>query len=162
MVTAMQSTTQNLRDPGRGRSAARGRRQAGFSLLELIVVVAIMGILASIAMPNLIQTPTRAREAVLMTNLRTLREVIDQHYGDKGFYPPTLEALAEEGYLRDVPVDPMTGEAEWGVIYDQEGVEDLLEVDILEGEGVETAPGILDVYSLSPDLSLDGDPYSEW
>ncbi|MCG8458604.1 MAG: type II secretion system GspH family protein [Holophagales bacterium] len=150
------------RAPEARTKAAPPTREAGFSLLELIVVVAIMGILASIAMPNLIQTPTRAREAVLKTNLHTLREVIDQHYGDKGFYPPTLEALAEEGYLRDVPIDPMTGEMEWGVIYDQEGVEDLLEADILEGEGLETAPGVIDVYSLSPETSLDGTPYADW
>lgn len=139
------------------------RDRQGFTLLELIVVVSIIGILASIAMPNLIQTPTRAREAVLKTNLRTIREVIDQHYGDKGAYPPSIEALVDEGYLRDVPTDPTTGNQEWGLVFDQE-VEGLdpIAVDIVDDSGALTSAGVIDVYSLSPDTSLDGTPYAEW
>ena len=142
---------------------ARRRSQAGFTLLELIVVIAVIGILAAIAMPNFVQTPRRATEAVLRTNLRTLREVIDQHNGDKGFYPPDLGALVDEGYLREVPIDPITGEAEWGLIYET-GPDDFddpssiaWEVD-LEVDG----GGLIDVYSLSEDLSLDGEPYADW
>ena len=72
-----------------------GQRQSGFTLLELIVVIAIIGILATIAMPALKDVPTRARESVLKTNLRTFRDVIDQHYGDKGRYPKSLQALVD-------------------------------------------------------------------
>ena len=121
----------------------RQRAGRGFSLLELIVVVSIMGILAAIAMPNLIQTPRRAREAVLKTNLRTLRQVIDQHYGDKGSYPATLDILAE-----------------WGLVYDDGG--DGEELDLGDPLAAGAEAGIIDVYSLSEDLSLDGEPYGDW
>ena len=135
------------------------RKARAFTLLELIVVVAIVGILAAIAMPNMINTPRRAKEAVLKTNLRTLREVIDQHYGDKGAYPPTLDALVEEGYLRDVPYDPMTEKQEWGLVYDEgDPYSEPAETDI-DGGG---EPGIIDVYTLSTASSLDGEEYAEW
>jgi len=131
-----------------------------FTLLELIVVVSIIGILAAIAMPNLLNTPRRAKEAVLKTNLRTLREVIDQHYGDKGSYPPALEALVEEGYLRDVPYDPMTDGQEWGLIFDQGDEYDAGAPETeLEDGGV---AGVIDVFSLSEASSLDGEAYGEW
>lgn len=137
-----------------------GARQRGFTLLELIVVIAIIGILATIAMPALKNVPLKARESVLKTNLRTLRDVIDQHYGDKGRYPPSLETLVEEGYLRKIPVDPITQSNEtWIPIYEE------LDPDNPppEIEGGETAePGIIDVQSGSPLLSLDGTPYKDW
>lgn len=136
--------------------------EQGFSLLELIIVVTVIGILSTMALPNLLQTPRRANEAVLKTNLRTLRQVLDQHNGDKGFFPPTLEALVEEGYLRDIPLDPITNTAEWGLEYDDGGeFEDEFvpaETDLPEG----AEAGILDVYSLSEAVALDGTPYAEW
>ncbi len=135
--------------------------QRGFTLLELIVVITVIGILATMAIPNLLQTPRRANEAVLKTNLRTIRQVLDQHHGDKGFYPATLDALVEEGYLRDVPYDPMYGEAEWGLQYEEPEYDDFepAETDFPEGD---TEPGVIDIYSLSEDESLDGGLYSEW
>jgi general secretion pathway protein G len=137
----------------------RGRQQ-GFTLLELIVVVAIIGILATIVLPALKQVPTRAQEAVLMTDLVTIRDVIDQYYADKGNYPPTLEALVEEGYLRSMPLDPITKSTDsWVVVYEEFGDEEVpAETDLPE----DGQPGIVDIHSGSELLSLDGTPYSEW
>ena len=134
-----------------------GARQRGFTLLELIVVIAIIGILATIAMPALKNVPLKARESVLKTNLRTLRDVIDQHYGDKGRYPTSLDSLVELGYLRKIPIDPITKSSEtWVPIYEEPDPN-------APPEGDEAAqPGIIDVHSGSPLTSLDGTPYSEW
>lgn len=136
------------------------RRQAGFTLLELIVVIAIVGILATIAMPALKDMPRRANEAVLKNNLRTLRDVIDQYYGDKGKYPPSLEALVESGYLRKVPIDPITKSAEtWQLVYEEIDPE----APPAETEQDESGqPGVVDVHSGSDATSLDGTPYAEW
>lgn len=136
------------------------RNQRGFTLLELIVVIAVVGILAAIALPNFMNTPPRAKEAVLKTNLHTLRTVIDQFYADQGNYPPSLDALVEEGYLRDVPFDPIAESQEWGLVFDQGGDEgDLPETELGDGGG---AAGILDVYSLAEGTSLDGESYADW
>jgi len=132
----------------------------GFTLLELIIVVAIIGILAAIAMPALKDVPRRASEAVLRSNLTTLRDVIEQHYADTGNYPPGLEALVEAGYLRTIPRDPITRSSEtWVVEYEEIGLDGApAETDLPEGG----APGVVDVHSGSSQLSLDGEPYSEW
>jgi general secretion pathway protein G len=136
------------------------RRERGFTLMELIIVIAIVGILATIAMPAMKDMPRRANEAVLKTNLRTLRDVIDQHYGDKGKYPTSLETLVETGYLRKIPIDPITKSSEtWVAVYEE------LDPDNPPAE-TETSedgqPGIIDVHSGAPGNSLDGTPYSEW
>ena len=145
---------------GRSKVARRTRIEGGFTLLELIIVVAIIGVLAGIAMPALRDVPRRAAEAVLRTNLTTFRNVIDQYYADRGTYPPSLEALVDEGYLRRIPRDPITRETDsWVIEYQEIDPEfEPAETDLPEGG----APGIIDVRSGSDQLSLDGTPYSDW
>ena len=131
----------------------------GFTLLELIIVITIIGILTAIAVPNYLQAPIRAKEAVLKTNLRTLREVIDQHHADKGAYPASLDELVEKGYLRKVPEDPFTGNTEWTLEYEEVDDED---VPPETEEGEVGGAGIVDVHSSSEGMALDGTPYAEW
>lgn len=141
-------------------SRARAQRSAGFTLLELIIVVAIVGILATMAMPALKNVPRRAAESVLKSDLRTFRDVIDQFHADKGHYPPTLEALVEEGYLRAIPMDPITKRTDtWVEIYEEIDPDFIpAETDLPE----EGQPGIVDVRSGSTILSVSGTPYYEW
>lgn len=138
----------------------RADRQGGFTLLELIVVVAIIGIIATIAVPNLIDRPRRAKEAVLKHNLMAIRDALDQHYGDKGYYPESLDALVEAGYFRVLPVDPITGnDTSWVPEYEEEDPEATpAETDKPEGGG----PGIIDVHSGSEAEALDGTFYKDW
>lgn len=144
----------------RSRRLAPGGSAAGFTLLELIIVVALIGILAGIAVPNLIQRPRRAKEAVLKHNLMTIRDLLDQYNGDKGHYPSSLEMLVDDGYVRSMPFDPITNSSEtWQVIYEEFDPDaPPAETDLPE----DGAPGIIDVYSGSEAVSLDGTPYSEW
>jgi general secretion pathway protein G len=136
------------------------RAERGFTLLELIIVIAIVGILATIAMPALKDLPRRANEAVLKTNLRTMRDVIDQYYGDKGHYPPSLQALVEGGYLRHVPADITKSSETWQVVFEEPDPTNPSTESDQEGEGGQ--PGIVDVHSGSDQVSLNGTPYSEW
>lgn len=135
--------------------------ERGFTLLELIIVTAMIGILATIVMPALKDLPRRAAEAVLKYNLLTIRSTIDQYYGDRGHYPPSLEALVEKGYLRAVPYDPITKSNQtWVLIYEGETPDGSqpAETDLPEGG----EPGVIDVRSGSPAVSLEGTPYAEW
>jgi general secretion pathway protein G len=135
------------------------QRQSGFTLLELIIVIAIIGILATIAMPALKNMPVRAKESVLKTNLRTLRDMIDQYYGDKGKYPTALDALVDEGYVRRLPIDPITKSSDtWVPVFEQ------IDPDHppAETDTDPSKPGIVDVHSGAPGKSLDGTPYKDW
>ncbi len=148
-----------IETPAAPSPVRRSARRRAFTLLELIIVITIIGILAAIAVPNYLQTPIRAKEAVLKTNLRTIREVIDQHHADKGSYPTSLEELVEKGYLRKMPDDPFTGKPDWTLEYEEVDEED---VPPETEEGVEGGAGIVDVHSASEAVALDGTPYAEW
>ena len=123
---------------------------SGFTLIELVVVVSIIGILVGIALPSYKQSIIQSKEAVLREDLYRFRDLIDQYYADKGRYPASLSSLAEDGYLRRMPADPFTGQADW--------VEVPAEADPESTE----PPGVYDVHSASQQLSLSGTPYSEW
>ncbi len=134
-----------------------GHIQAGFTLIELIIVVAIIGILAVIAVPMLRDAPLRAREAALKTNLHVMRESIDQYFADKAHYPAGLETLVEEGYIRAIPLDPFTeSTSTWQQIPPED------KGDALPEEEEAGKAGVFDVKSGSDKTALDGTFYSEW
>jgi general secretion pathway protein G len=162
-----------MTDDTHAPAARRGER--GFTLLELIVVIAIIGILAAIAIPAMKDMPTRANEAVLKTNLHTLRDVIDQYYGDKGHYPQTLQALIDAGYLKALPMDPITKKNDtWVPVFEDPDKPSGDTSDSLGGgdkgsdvttggdNGDDNQPGIVDVHSGAETNSLSGTPYKEW
>jgi general secretion pathway protein G len=142
-------------DPIEACDAPR-RRQAGFTLIELLIVVAIIGILAAMAVVQLRQTPQRAKEAALKEDLYVLRNVIDQYFTDKGKYPDSLQTLVEDGYIRKLPVDPMTlSDQTWVEEQSAGGGEEDADDPSLQG-------GVADVHSGSDGVALDGSSYSEW
>jgi general secretion pathway protein G len=132
--------------------------ESGFTLLELLVVMTIIGILAAIAVPALRDSPQRAREATLREDLFTLRSVIDQYHGDKGVFPPDLKTLVTDGYLRKIPVDPMTKSADTWVVALEEITPDAANPDPSQP----STPGVIDVHSASADKALDGTLYKDW
>ena len=97
-------------------------RRAGFTLIELVMVLAIIGLLATIAHPEMFQKAvTRTKETALKKNLFVMRDAIDQFYTDHGRYPTTLEELVEKEYMRAIPVDPFTRASDWALTFHTEG-----------------------------------------
>ncbi|HYM78296.1 MAG TPA: prepilin-type N-terminal cleavage/methylation domain-containing protein [Candidatus Dormibacteraeota bacterium] len=135
---------------GKRRRSKRPLDQ-GFTLLELMIVISMIMILMSVAVPIYNQAIVQARESVLRSNLATLRNVISQYTLDKQKAPQSLDELVTAGYLRQVPIDPMTRQPNWEVV--QEDV--LMAVDQQE-------PGITDVHSASSNTASDGTAYSTW
>ena len=134
------------------RSGSADRSDArGFTLLELITVMALVAILAAIALPQYKVAITQAKEATLREDLFRFRDVIDQYQADKGKYPASLDALVQDGYLRRVPEDPITKAVDWEMVYAEPDTD-------RPGE----APGVFDVRSSSTLVSLSGTPYNEW
>jgi general secretion pathway protein G len=126
-----------------GERGARG--SDGFTLIELMIVVSIIGILATLAMPSYQSSVVKAKEAALRQDLSTLRDVLDQHKADQGKYPPSLSALVSAGYLRGIPKDPFTGATTtWQEISDP-------------AEG-----GVVDIFSGAEFVGTDGTPYNRW
>ena len=126
-----------------GRSIGTGER--GFTLLELMSIVTIVGILVTMAVPSYQSSVVKAREAVLMRDLFTIRDLLDQHRADKGKYPDSLTDLAKVGYLRTMPMDPFTRSAStWQEI-----------IETTEG-------GVFDIHSGSDLVGTNGVPYNQW
>ena len=145
----MAQTTPIGRKPRPGRSS---RPRAGFTFVELTVVIAIIVILITIAIPIYSKTIQRSKESVLKNNIFTLQSVIDSYTYDKRKAPGSLRDLVEAGYLREVPIDPMTGSSQtWRLIMEDSNQA----VD-------QSAPGIFDIRSGSDKTSLDGSAYADW
>ena len=126
-----------------GKCGIRGAQ--GFTLMELMIVVSIVGILATLAMPSYHVSVVKAKEAALQQDLSTLRDVLDQHRADQGKYPPSLQVLVSAGYMRVIPKDPFTGSATtWQEM-----------TDPVEG-------GVVDVFSGAEFVGTNGTPYNRW
>ncbi len=134
-----------------GRDSSRPLLRRGFTLIEMMIVMAIIVILISVAVPYYQKAIIRAKESVLHNNLMAMRSAIDEYTYDKQKAPQTLQDLVSAGYLHDVPEDPIAKTHEWKTI-----IEDSAQaVD-------QTEPGIFDVRSESDKMSSEGTPYSDW
>jgi general secretion pathway protein G len=133
-----------------GRSTRTGSR--GFTIIEMMVVLALIVILASLAMVQYRRTIIYSKEAVLRDDLTKMRDAIDQYYADKNEYPATLSALASDGYLRDIPKDPITdSNSTWQEVPAEP-----------DSSNPTASPGVYDVKSGADTTALDGTRYSEW
>ena len=135
-----------------GNRIRSGKARRGFTLIELMVVMAIIAVLLSIAIPVYQKSITRAKESVLHNNLFTIRTMIDEYTIDKQKAPDSLQDMVSEGYLRQVPQDPMTASDQtWRLIMEETAV-----------GGSSGSPGIFDIRSGSDKRSLDGSSYADW
>jgi general secretion pathway protein G len=136
------------------RVGRRKRRtgDVGFTLIELLVVLSIIVILASLGMAGYSHSITRAKEATLKEDLFRMRDAVDQYYADKGQYPPNLETLVTDGYLRAVPKDPFTNSTDtWQQIPSEP-----------DPNNPTAQPGVYDIKSGSDGAALDGTKYADW
>ena len=129
------------------------QEERGFTLIEMLIVVALIGILATIAVGQYQRSIVRAKEAALLENLFVMRTQISNYFADKGEYPFDLQTLVDEKYLKQIPKDPITRSADTWVVTHS---------DIGDEEDISTEQGIEDVHSGSENLSLDGGPYADW
>ena len=119
----------------------------GFTLIELLVVLGIVALMLTLAVPRYFPSIDKSKEVVLADNLRNVRNVIDQYYGDTGRYPDSLEQLVEKKYLRALPVDPVTdSETTWVVIPPEDGAKG----------------GVYNIKSGAPGNDRSGKPYADW
>jgi general secretion pathway protein G len=136
---------------GHARVTQKRRHESGFTLIELITVMAILSVLVAVALPQYKVVILQAKEAVLKENLVRMRDVIDQFQADKGRYPESLDELVDKGYLRALPVDPMTGWPGWQPVMEE-----------MDPDNPSDTVGIFDLKSTSGAVSLSGTPYNEW
>jgi len=130
----------------------RRQHEEGFTLIELMIVMAIIGVLATLAIPNFIAAIKHAREAVLKEDLQTMRMAIDSYTMDKQKAPQSLDDLIQDGYLKTIPEDPITHSKDTWVTDTNDA---MYSID-------QTEPGIADVHSGSEETGADGQPYSSW
>jgi general secretion pathway protein G len=139
-----------------GRAARARRRKVagepGFTMIELLVVVSLIVILATMGMSQYRTSVIHAREAVLMEDLFRMRDAIDQYYADKNQYPSTLEALVSDGYMRQLPVDPFTkSNSTWQTVPAEP-----------DPNNPTAEPGVYNMHSGSDASAIDGTKYAEW
>ena len=132
--------------------AGRYSRESGFTLIELMIVMAIIAILATIAIPSYINAVRHAKEAVLREDLHTMRQAIDSYTVDKEKAPQSLDDLVQAGYLKEIPVDPVTGRADTWEVSQSDSFTD---IDQTQG-------GIDNVHSGAQALATDGSSYNTW
>lgn len=148
----MKASLRQRRDGSRRRRHCKPGSKAGFTLIELMIVVSIILILVGIAAMKYDRVIQHSKEAVLRTDLRTIRDAIDHYTLDKQAAPQSVDDLQQAGYLRAVPVDPMTQAKDWVAQYDSV---------VLSPE--QTSTGMVDVHSNSNKVSpFDNTPYNEW